>query len=248
MTGAADGSPGLRLRAAVCLALAFLLMAGWAAAYARLQRMSSPLIQVSGSGLRGLFRYLAGDYAGAARAYREARRGVWAHYGVDRDGGLALAGGDPVLAERRARTTLALVPGAVGPRITLAELALDAGRYDEARDLLASGLARQPDDGDAAYLAAVVAARQGRDGEAIDLLNRALARGSSGRPTILFHMLGTRCSPPSGPPRQAAPPRTGSLSPVALGYNRSPWTCASSRSSPGWWSCAASRARRRPST
>jgi tetratricopeptide (TPR) repeat protein len=167
------------------------LMLLWVAAQRRLGGVSDELIPFSRAGIVALARYVAGDHAGAARLYRAGQRdGEVYEYAQDRTGAYALRAGDLALAERRARTTLALVPAAVEPRVTLAEIALEAGRFDAAWEALAGVLARRPDHDDALLLGAVAAARLGRPGEAIDLLNRALGHGNVGsRGTIPFRLM-----------------------------------------------------------
>jgi tetratricopeptide (TPR) repeat protein len=173
------------------LIVAMALMLLWVAGHRRLSGLSDELIQLSRPGIAALARYLAGDHAGAARLYRAGQRnGEVYDYTDDRTGAYALLAGDLFLAEQRARATLALVPTAVGPRVTLAEVDIEGGRFNAAWVELAGVLERRPDHDDALYLGAVAAARLGRPGEAIDFLNRALAHGNMGsRGTIPFRVM-----------------------------------------------------------
>src|SRR5215470_3928213 len=102
-------------------------------AYRTLGRLDSEFFRPSRLGLRALAVYLVGDHAEAARLYRVSLKGrVTTTYPDDPSGLDAVVAGDLDTAERRARLTLALVPGAVEPRITLGELALDRGHLDDA--------------------------------------------------------------------------------------------------------------------
>jgi tetratricopeptide (TPR) repeat protein len=161
----------------------------WGVAYRRLGPMAGELFPVSGAGLRAVVLYLSGDYAGAARLYLRTGGRTTSEYSSDTSGALALADGDLALAERRARTTLALVPGAAEPMLTLAEIALVRGRPDEAERHADAARARHPDHVDALYLAAVAHAYRGDDGVAIDALNRALRQGRSSRDSVFFHVM-----------------------------------------------------------
>ena len=176
-----------------CLALlgAVALMGLWGTAYARLRTMDDGLFQASRSGVSALTYYLRGHYAEAARAYRAGLRDEDPPgYEVDLSGYLALRAGQLDLAERRARTTLGLVPGAVEPLVTLGEVALERGDTAAARGHLRTALARRPDHVDAIYLAAVAAARAGAHDEAVERFNRGLRAGSAGdRDTLLVHVL-----------------------------------------------------------
>ena len=94
--------------------------------------------------------YLTGNYRDAARAYRAGLKGQLSlPYLYDPAGYWAFRTGDFDEAERRARTTLALVPSALEPQITLAELALERGKPTEAVKAFAAVLHRHPDHVDA---------------------------------------------------------------------------------------------------
>ncbi len=179
------------MRPFLALLGAVALMALWGTAYARLRTMDDGLFQASRPGLRALVHYLRGHYAEAARAYRAGLRdGDPPGYEADLSGYLALRAGQLGLAERRARTTLDLVPNAVEPLVTLGEIALERGDLAAARGHLRAAQARRPDHVDAIYLAAVAAARAGARDEAVERFNLALRAGSAGeRDTLLVHVL-----------------------------------------------------------
>jgi tetratricopeptide (TPR) repeat protein len=127
-------------------------------------------------GTKGLLLYLASDYAGAARAYREdLRRSAQAGEGAGGDPSLAaLMAGDLAGAASRAKDVLARDPASVPARLTLAEVALQHGEPREALAVLGPALGGRSEHFDALLLAAVAHARSGESGAAIDLLNRAL--------------------------------------------------------------------------
>ena len=180
---------GIPLRPALLAAVALMLV--WLVSYSRLRDLSSDFFQPSVAGLRGLALYLGGKHAEAARAYRAGLgSGRLPDYESDLAGDLALQAGNRVRAEQRADTMLLLVPTAVEPRITLAHLALRDGRAADALHALRPVLESAPDHPDALYLAAVIHARLGDPGRAIDLLNRGLRMGTAGRrETLLWEVL-----------------------------------------------------------
>jgi tetratricopeptide (TPR) repeat protein len=152
---------------------------------ARFYRSSLP-------GARGLLLYLAGDHAGAARAYREdLRRSVHAGEGTGGDPGLvALISGDLASAESRAKDALGRDPASIPARLTLAEVALQRGESREALAVLEPALDRVRAPFDAFLLAAVAHARAGESGTAIDLLNLALRTAEvEERPTSFLQAL-----------------------------------------------------------
>lgn len=136
-------------------------------------------IQPSWRGLEGLARYVIGDYASAAQAYRahlarEAADALLATSDPATAAWLAFASGDAVRATQLARTALAANPGDVEATLTLAEVALADNAMDDARRLTDAVLKASPDQFDASLLASIVHARTGAFGAAIDTLNRAL--------------------------------------------------------------------------
>lgn len=186
-----DRSPSspLRCRPAIIVAVALAIL--WLTAYAYLEPLSWDLVQVSRSGPRALALYLSGNYGDAARAYRAGQQiPLEAQYLDDHTGYWALRTGHPEEAERRAKTTLALVPTALEPQITLGELALDRRQVPEAVKIFAAVLRRQPDHVDALYLGAVAMAQAGDPAAATQSLNRALRTNSAGgRDTILYRIM-----------------------------------------------------------
>ncbi|HTY80176.1 MAG TPA: tetratricopeptide repeat protein [Candidatus Bathyarchaeia archaeon] len=177
----------MRFRPALIVAVALAVL--WLSAYWRLHQLDWQLITVSRPGALAL--YLTGRYQTAARAYRIGHQGgTGAGYSDDPSGYRALRAGQRDEAERRARLTLALVPTAIAPHVTLGELALDKGRATEAAQTLAAVLTRQPDHVDARYLEAVALARAGDPGAAVQGLIRALRTGATGeRDTILYRIM-----------------------------------------------------------
>src|SRR6266699_3032223 len=157
----------MRIRPPIIIAAVLMFL--WVAAYWQLSQLSPELFQVSRTGPRAWALYLTGNYRDAARAYRAGLKGQLSlPYLYDPAGYWAFRTGDFDEAERRARTTLALVPSALEPQITLAELALERGK---------------PTD-------AVALARAGDAGSAIQSLNRALRANSAGRrDTILYRIM-----------------------------------------------------------
>ncbi len=171
-------------------------------AYRRLNDIGGEFYEPSIVGVRAFALYLNGRYGDAARAYRQAHRGpVWVDDGNDPTGAYAVAVRDNVLGERRARAALAIAPAAIEPRVTLAEVALDRGDLTDASRDLATVLAMQHNHVEALYLSAVVHARAGRAGEAIDALNLALRSGNAGdRRATLFRLLELAGDLEAGPP------------------------------------------------
>jgi tetratricopeptide (TPR) repeat protein len=180
-------SPWARFRLPIIVALGLALL--WLIGYWRIQQLDGTLVQISRPG--ALVLYLTGNYRNAARAYRIGQQGqIELRYADDPTGFWALRAGHPHEAERRAKTTLALVPTAVEPQITLGELALERGQTSEAMRIFTAVLRRQPDHLDALYLGAVAMARAGETGSAIQSLNRALRASSVGeRDTTLYRVL-----------------------------------------------------------
>ena len=180
-------SPWIRFRFAIIVAVGLALL--WLTAYWRLHPLAWNLVQISRPGALAL--YLTGNYRNAARAYRMGQQGqIEVQYSDDSTGFWALRAGHPEEAAQRARTTLALVPTAIEPQITLGELALESGKPSEAVKIFAAVLRRHPDHVDALYLGAVAMARTGDPGAAIQSLNRALRTSSAGeRDTIPYRIL-----------------------------------------------------------
>jgi tetratricopeptide (TPR) repeat protein len=197
-----DRLRGVGLHPSIILAL--VLMSLWMVAYRRLNGIGSEFYEPSAAGVRAFALYLNGRYGDAARAYRLAHRApVWMDEANDPTGAFAMAVGDAELAQQRARAALEIAPLAVEPRVTLAEVALDRSDLAGASRELTAVLAMQRDHADALYLSAVVFARAGRRGEAIDSLNRALRSGNAGeRRATLFRLLELAGDLEAGPAAQ----------------------------------------------
>jgi len=187
--GPESAPSALRLRPALLVAM--VLMVLWLAAYWRLADLDWPLFQLSWSGPRALALYVTGHYREAARAYRRGQHGsLRVPYENDPSGYRAFRAGRLDEAERRARTTLALVPTAIEPLVTLGEIALENGRTKEAARSFAAALERRHDHFDAMLLHAVAAARMDDRGRAIELINRALRWNAAGeRDTVLYRVM-----------------------------------------------------------
>jgi tetratricopeptide (TPR) repeat protein len=180
-------SPWARFRLPIIVAVGLALL--WLIGYWRIHQLDGNLVQISRPG--ALVLYLTGNYRNAARAYRIGQQGqIELRYADDPTGFWALRAGHQHEAERRAKTTLALVPTAIEPQITLGELALERSQTSEATRIFSAVLRRQPDHLDALYLGAVAMARAGETGSAIQSLNRALRASSVGqRDTTLYRIL-----------------------------------------------------------
>lgn len=136
--------------------------------------------QPSWPGIRGLVHYLAGDYGGAARAYRaHFRERVGSGEGSGDPMLDALLGGDLDEAERAAKASLRRAWSAAAA-LTLGEVALQRGRPDDAAGFFRTVLDREPDHVDALLLTSVAYTRGGDPGRAIDALNRALRHNHVG--------------------------------------------------------------------
>jgi predicted Zn-dependent protease len=141
-------APAKRLRPALVLAVGLMLL--WLVAYWYLSPLSWDLVQLSRQGPRALALYVTGHYRDAARAYRAGHQGMLpVPYINDPSGYWALRAGHAGEAQRRAQMTLALVPSAVEPRITLGEIALDRGQIADAATAFDDVLRRSPDHVDA---------------------------------------------------------------------------------------------------
>ena len=137
------------MRWRVLLALAILAMV--LVARSRVAGMDDRFLGLTGDGAEGLVRYLAGDYVGAARAYR-------LHHGF-----LTPA----AAAEGRPSSN-------ANDLLTQAEAALARQALDVAHDRIARVLALERDQYDALLLSSVINTRRQRYGDAIADLNRAL--------------------------------------------------------------------------
>ena len=136
---------------------------------------------------RAFVHYLAGDYGGAARLYRDdLKRRSERAAAESMSSWLLLARGDLVGAESRARAEARVAPTDPEPLLTLAEIAL--ARRDSAEALQQAGrvLSLRRDDYDALLVTVVAQARQGAADAAIDGLKRALRYGLAERRATVF--------------------------------------------------------------
>jgi tetratricopeptide (TPR) repeat protein len=150
----------------------------------RVGELDPRLVSGSVPGLRALGHYLVGDYAGAARWYRASAESI---VGAEPATSWASAlRGDLDRAERLAAGELARQPEAVGPVLSLAEVALARGRHGEALEHTGRVLRAQPDDYDALLLTAAVRARRSEWAEALDALKTALRQDRVERRLSVF--------------------------------------------------------------
>jgi tetratricopeptide (TPR) repeat protein len=134
-----------------------------------------------------LARYLAGDYAGAARLYREdLRRRATAAASEPAMTWDAFVSGDLDQAEVQARRESSTAPTDPEPVLTLAEIAL--ARRDSATALrhAARVLELRRDDYDALLITAVAQGREGAHHAAIGALKRALRYDRTERRITVF--------------------------------------------------------------
>jgi len=122
----------------------------------------------------GLIRYLAGDYRGAARAYRARLKQLVAERREHIDPAYA-ALLEARFADARSHAERQLAGEfSADAALTLAEVALAGNEPDQALASLQRVLEPQPENYDALLLAAVAHSRLGHHGDAIDLMIRAL--------------------------------------------------------------------------
>jgi tetratricopeptide (TPR) repeat protein len=139
-------------------------------------RMDPQFFHWSVPGVRGLVSYVAGDYAQAARAYRSHLAARVAKGLSTGDPGLdALLLGDPAGAERLARASLSARPDNIDALLTLADVALERSDPTAAVAAIEQILRQEPEQTDALLLSVVALARIQRYGDAMAVLNRALA-------------------------------------------------------------------------
>jgi len=150
-------------------------------------RMDQRLFGQSPHAARALMRYLAGDYTGAARLYREdlQRRAV-AAVSVPAMSWDAFVMGELDQAEAQARRESSAAPTDPEPLLTLAEIAL--ARRDSATALrhAARVLELRRDDYDALLITAVAQGREGAHHAAIGALKRALRYDRTERRITVF--------------------------------------------------------------
>jgi tetratricopeptide (TPR) repeat protein len=150
-------------------------------------RMSGRFFGTSPFAAWALAHYLVGDYAGAARFYREdLRRAAAAAPAPHPTSWAALVASDLDRAEAQARMEAQLAPTDPEPLLTLAEVALARGDWSSALAQAGRVLELQRDDYDALLLTTVARARQGAFHPAIDALKRALRYDRTERRGTVF--------------------------------------------------------------
>jgi tetratricopeptide (TPR) repeat protein len=162
------------------LLLAAVLILGVLVVRQQTLRMDWIFFQPSWAGIRGLVLYLAGDYGGAARAYRgHFRERVAAGESFGDPMLEILLGGHLDEAERAAKASLR-GGWSANAALTLGEVALQRGRANDAAGFFRTVLDREPDHVDALLLISVAYTRGDDPGRAIDALNRALRHNHVG--------------------------------------------------------------------
>ncbi len=154
-----------RTRLILGVALVFL----WLYVEHRVSDMDDRFFQASLAGAKGLVLYEVGDYAGAAKAYREDLR---ERYRTERTAEDSIWGallrGDYQEAAKLSTHVLEKNPSDIGSLLTLNEIALEEGAFSESISLSDRVLAIEKDQYDARLLALVAYARASRYGDAID--------------------------------------------------------------------------------
>ena len=164
-------SPPRRQRRLVLL----VLVAGAVLARRYLVEIGPGLRPLSRPGIEGFLRYVCGDYTGAAAAYRDHLRDLFATAGLPVDNEeLALLQGDAVRARTLAARALERDPRASGSLLTLGEIALDEDATEDALRWIGRALDVAPNDVDGLLLAAVAYTRAGDSPHAVRTLSHAL--------------------------------------------------------------------------
>lgn len=178
-------------RGAVVVTIVLLLV--WLFLRQQVVRMDARFFHLSVSGTKGLLLYLAGDYRGAARAYRaHLRRAIENGDSLGETAFDALVAGNLDAAERRAKEALEDDATAIHALLTLGEIALERRDYARAREIFGRVLQRHPDQFDALLLQSVVQTRAQNHGAAVATFNRAFRTNTSEtRPTAFLSALET---------------------------------------------------------
>lgn len=143
--------------------------------FGQLAGMSLRFFGTSTLAARALGHYLAGDYGGAARLYRDDLARSTARTPAESPSSwLVMARGDLDQAENRARAESRMAPADPEPVLTLAEIALARRDPATAVELAERVLRLRRDDYDALLVTAVAQARLGSIPAAIEVLKRAL--------------------------------------------------------------------------
>jgi tetratricopeptide (TPR) repeat protein len=161
------------------------------AAFDQLARMSVRFFGTSTVAARALGHYLAGDYARAARLYRDdLARSAAATPAESPSSWLVMARGDLAQAEIRARVESQMAPADAEPLLTLAEVALARRESARAVELAGQALGLRREDDDALLVTAVAQARQDAFPAALETLKRALrSEGTERRRSVFLAVL-----------------------------------------------------------
>jgi len=160
-------------------------------AWHHLSNLDRRFFQPSVHGVMGLILYEAGDYSGAADAYRAHLMEAYQTERQSEDPAWnALLTGDlktaADLSERRANSD----PRDVDALLNLAELALDRDDLEAVHDYCGRALRVQVDQYDARLLSSIAYAKAGRYADAIVEMNRALRHARiENRPTSFLRVL-----------------------------------------------------------
>ncbi|HLY37437.1 MAG TPA: tetratricopeptide repeat protein, partial [Candidatus Binatia bacterium] len=138
--------------------------------------------------MEALVRYSAGDYTGAAAAYRANVRDWFGTAGLRiGDEEMAVIAGDVENARKLALAALERDPGASGSLLTLVEVALDENDPAGAVRWVERALDVVPANPDALLLATIVYARAGDDARALRALMRELRDWAPERRIMTFY-------------------------------------------------------------
>jgi tetratricopeptide (TPR) repeat protein len=182
-----DQRLSINRRALVILLMGVTLTLAWH----HLSKLDGRFFRPSVHGVIGLILYEAGDYSGAADAYRAHLQEAYQTERQSADPAWnALLTGDPKTAadvsEQRARSN----PRDVDALLNLAELALDRHDLETAHDYSGRVLRVQVDQYDARLLSSIAYAKAGKYDDAIVEMNRALRHARiETRPTTFLRVL-----------------------------------------------------------
>ncbi len=180
-------------RRVILVLLVFVALYAWLGIRYQFAHMDQVFFQASLQGRVALFRYLVGDYEGAARSYRR-------HFAEHPDmpqwlthaGEAALLGGDLTTARVQAESALTKDHNDAAAVLTLAEVALHEGDTGGVSAYAKQVLAQDPDDPDALTVISLGAARAESYDKAIASLERTLrTRRVIQRYSLLLAMMET---------------------------------------------------------
>jgi tetratricopeptide (TPR) repeat protein len=155
--------------------LAITTVVAWTLVRHQISQMDGRFFQPSTSGIKGLVLYLAGDYSGAAKAYRDDIQEQYRTLRTAEDPAWdALLRKEYQTAKELSRLELAKDPAAIEPLLTLGQTAIDQGEWTKALDYLNRVLQKKPYQYDALLLSSVAYSRSAMYDKATDSLVRAL--------------------------------------------------------------------------